>query len=285
MSKNEILLGFHASIAKGVYNALYQGKKLGANTVQIFTQNQRQWKGKALTTEDIEKWNIAKKETNIHTVMSHNSYLINLGSNKKDLLAKSRKAFEEEIKRCHILDIDYLTFHPGSATGETEEKCLDAICESILSFSNLLKKGKTILTIETTAGQGSNVGYKFEHLAYIIKNTNKKVKIGVCFDTCHVFSSGYDIRNEKAWEKTLSEFDKIIGLKHLTAFHLNDSKFDIGSRKDRHEHIGKGKIGLDCFKYLMQNKKTKYLPKYLETPNTLYWKDEIKLLLSFANKK
>lgn len=281
--KRQILVGAHMSIALGLDKALYEGQKIGANVIQIFTANQRSWREKNLSQKEIDLFKKAKKETQISYIMSHNSYLINLGSFETELLQKSRKAFKEEILRCHALEIDYLTFHPGSSKTNTEDQCLKKIVESLLFLKTIIKKGKTKLLLETTAGQGTSVGYKFEHLGYIIKKT--KLPLGVCFDTCHSFAAGYDIRTKKAWDTTLKEFDKKIGLKHLLAFHVNDSMHDLGSRKDRHASLGKGKIGIESFKYLMKNPKTKHIPKYLETPlGEKMWEDEIKLLKKFGEK-
>jgi len=282
----QLLVGAHMSIANGFHNALYEGAKIGASTIQIFTSNQKQWKGKKISDKDIDLWKKALKETKITTVMSHDSYLINLGSPKKDMLLKSRQAFKEEIERCLLLDIDYLNFHPGSALDSTEEQCLDSIVESLLEVSPLLKDKKLKLLLETTAGQGSNVGYCFEHLDYIIKKVESKVPIGVCIDTCHSFAAGYDLRTKKACDETLKEFDKIVGLHHLFAFHVNDSMQPLGSRKDRHAPLGEGEIGLECFKFLMTDKRVKYLPKYLETPfSEKNWKNEIALLKKLAEGK
>lgn len=278
------LLGAHMSAQGGAYKAILEGEKIGATTVQLFTSNQRRWQDKKIEKKDIELFEKAKKETKISSIMSHSSYLINLGSPDKNLLEKSRSAFLKELKRCQLLNIDYLTFHPGSYTSSSESICLDTICKSLLKFKPHIQK-KPLLLLETTAGQGTNVGYKFEHLSYIIKKVKKDIKIGVCIDTCHIFAAGYDIRCKKSFEKTLEEFEKVVGLKYLYAFHLNDSKYELGSRKDRHESLGKGKIGLNAFKILMTHKKTKDLPKYLETPfGSKYWKEEIKLLKKFAGE-
>ena len=245
--------------------------------------HQENIKGHKIKQDEITLWEKAKKETGIAPIMSHDNYLINLGSSNKLILQKSKKAFKEEIERCHLLKIDYLNFHPGSAKGTTKEKCLDTIIESILEFAPLLKKGPTRLILETTAGQGSVVGDDFKHLSYIVTHVHKKIPIGICIDTCHTFAAGYDIRTKKGWLKTLKEFDDVVGLKHLYAFHVNDSAKDLGSKVDRHASIGKGKIGLECFKFLMTHPKVKYLPKYLETPlGDKYWKDEIALLFAMA---
>ncbi|MBI5345770.1 MAG: deoxyribonuclease IV [Chlamydiae bacterium] len=277
------LIGAHTSIAGSVQNALYEGEKLGANTIQIFTANQKQWLSKPLSIDEIKLWNKAKKQTKIEVVTSHDNYLINLGSICPDILNKSKKAFEQEILRCHALDIDYLNFHPGSATTGTIPDCLNTIVESLLEFSGLISKGKTRLILETTAGQGTNVGFSFEHLAYILERTHKKLLMGVCIDTCHIFAAGYDIRTKEGFEKTINEFDKIIGLEYLFAFHVNDSKKEFNSRVDRHENLGKGFIGIEAFEFLMQSPRLKKMAKYLETPEgEKYWKEEIALLKKMA---
>lgn len=282
----KILVGAHTSTAKGVHNALLRGKEIGATVVQLFTSNQKQWKGRVFKEEDIQLFHQALSETNITHVMSHDSYLINLGSPKLELLEKSRFTFEEELKRCHLLDLDYLNFHPGTATDGNTEKCLDTIVESLLSMEALVNKGSTRLLLETTAGQGSTVGYLFEHLSYIIQRVEKKIPIGTCIDTCHIFAAGYDITSEEGWDKTLDAFDQTIGLNHLYAFHLNDSLKELGSRRDRHANLGKGQIGIKSFQYLMQHPKTKDLPKYLETPNgDLLWEEEIEQLKSFHKER
>jgi deoxyribonuclease IV len=279
--EKELLIGAHMSISKGYSSALIEGQKIGANIVQIFTANQRQWTSKKILQDEIQSWEETKKECSIQKVMSHGSYLINLGSSEKELRQKSQKAFQEELERCHLLNIDYLIFHPGAAVSKTEDECLDTICESLLKITN---KGSTKILLETTAGQGTNVGYKFEHLAYILKKVKSKLSLGVCFDTCHCFAAGYDLRTPMGWDKTLKEFDEIIGIDHLEVFHVNDSVHDLNSRKDRHAQIGEGKIGIDSFKYLMENPKTKYLPKILETPDHTCWKDEVKMLKKFAGE-
>ena len=224
-----------------------------------------------------------KQATAIQVTMSHDSYLINLGSPDELILSKSLKAFEEEIHRCHQLEIDYLNFHPGAYTSSSEQACLDKIAQSLLSMEKLCHKGKTRLLIETTAGQGTCVGHTFDQIGYLIKKTHKHIPIGVCIDTCHIFAAGYDISTSAGWDKTLKEFDDKVGLEHLFAFHLNDSKHPLGSRKDRHENLGEGFIGLECFKFLMRDKRVKDLPKYLETPNgETAWKKEISLLKQYA---
>jgi len=274
-----LLIGAHTSIAGGVYNALYEGRDIGATTIQLFTANQRQWQSKPISDADVDKWHEVIQETGIQKVMSHDSYLINLGSNNPEILEKSLAAFEAEIDRCLKLKLSFLNFHPGSATGATEEECLDKIVESLLKFEKQLEKSTLRLLIECTAGQGTVVGYKLEHLNYLVDRLEKKLPIGVCVDTCHAFSAGYDLRTKESTETFLSDFDRIVGINHLYAFHLNDSMKALGSRVDRHADIGKGTIGIECFKTLMNDPRTRHLPKYLETPNgPEVWKQEIELL-------
>lgn len=284
MKKAEILLGAHTSIAGGVENALYEGESIGASTVQIFTANQRQWRTKSLTQENIQNWNEALEKTGLKNIMSHDSYLINLGAPNPEVLVKSRQAFREEIIRCQQLGISYCNFHPGSALDAGVERCLDLIVESLLGVKDLFTGKEPLkLLIETTAGQGSTVGANFEEIAYIIERTKDALPMGVCIDTCHIFVAGYDIKTKEALDGTLKRFDDIIGLEYLQAFHLNDSVKDVGSRVDRHAPIGEGCIGIECFKAIMQDKRLAHLPKYLETPGgPAAWKDEIALLRSFV---
>lgn len=283
MSDKPLLIGAHTSASGGSFHALEEGAEIGATTIQLFTNNQKQWKGRSISDEEAILFKEMKQATAIHVTMSHDSYLINLGSPDELILSKSLKAFEEEIERCHQLEIDYLNFHPGAYTSSSEQACLDKIAQSLLSMEKLCHKGKTRLLIETTAGQGTCVGHTFDQIGYLIKKTHKHIPIGVCIDTCHIFAAGYDISTSSGWDKTLKEFDDKVGLEHLYAFHLNDSKHPLGSRKDRHENLGEGFIGLECFKFLMRDKRVKDLPKYLETPNgETAWKKEISLLKQYA---
>lgn len=279
----ELLIGAHTSAAGGVWNALYEGQEIGATTIQLFTANQKRWEGKDISDEDVEKWEEALAVTGIKEVMSHDSYLINLGSCNPEILEKSHHTFKAEIKRCHKLKLAYLNFHPGAATEGTEEECLNQIVQSLLSFESLVAKGSTRLLLEATAGQGTAVGHRFEHLAYIIEKVKDIIPIGVCIDTCHIFAAGYDIRTEEGWDKTLKEFDKVVGLKHLYALHVNDSMKPFGSRKDRHALLGEGEIGWECFHVMMKDKRLRLLPKYLETPDPACWKKEIKKLRELAS--
>ncbi|MBP9841679.1 MAG: deoxyribonuclease IV [Simkaniaceae bacterium] len=271
-----VLIGAHTSISGGVHKALLRGAEIGATTVQIFTSNQKQWHGAPIPEKEVDLWFETLEATGLQKIMSHDSYLINLGSPKPDLRAKSQQAFSEELSRCHQLNLSFLNFHPGTATGSSEEDCLDAIIESLLSFEKQASQGNTRLLIEATAGQGTVVGYTFPHLDYIIQGVKHKLPIGVCIDTCHIFAAGYDLRTKESCDATLTAFEKIVGIKHLYAFHLNDSQKPLGARVDRHANLGEGEIGMDCFEFLMNDPRTNKLPKYLETPNgETKWKDEI----------
>lgn len=271
-----LLIGAHTSAAGGVHNALLEGQSIGATTIQLFTANQKRWEGKPLTKEAIDLWADARHKTGITHIMSHDSYLINLGSPDPEGLAKSRLAFHEEIQRCLDLKLEYLNFHPGAALKESPQQCLDTIVESLLLTEKLVSKGPTRLLLEATAGQGSAVGWKFEELAYIVQMVQGKIPIGVCIDTCHIFVAGYDVRTPEAWDKTLKEFDKVVGLEHLYAFHINDSMKGLGSKVDRHANLGEGLIGWESFKFLMNDPRTRQLPKYLETPGGIdVWVHEI----------
>ncbi len=280
---NQLLIGAHTSAAGGAYHALLEGKQIGATTIQLFTANQKRWESKPLDPQNIELWKQTLRETGLREIMCHDSYLINLGAPDAENLIKSRQAFHTEIERCQQLDISYLNFHPGAALKEDPQKCLDTIVESLLLTASLMDKGLLRLLIETTAGQGSTVGYNFEQLGYLLKKVEKKIPIGICIDTCHIFAAGYDIRTAEGWNQTLEEFDRYIGLQHLYAFHLNDSAKELGSRVDRHKPLGEGQIGLDCFKFVMTDPRTRHLPKYLETPDGLpLWEKEIRMLRDFA---
>jgi deoxyribonuclease-4 len=279
----QLLIGAHTSTSGGLENALIEGAEIGATTVQIFTRNQKRWINKPIEEDEAMRFKAVQQELGLKKIMSHDSYLINMGSPCKEMLAKSRAAFSEELKRCHALEISYLNFHPGAAIDASEEECLDTIVESLLSLEKQISKGPTRILLESTAGQGSCVGYRFEHMDYIIKKTRGAIPIGVCIDTCHIFAAGYDIRTEKDVDHTLKEFDRIVGIKHLHAFHINDSLKPFASRKDRHAPLGEGEIGIECFRALMQHPLTREIPKYLETPDgPPLWKKEIAMLRKMA---
>ena len=273
------LVGAHFSISGGVHNAIAEGISVGATTMQIFTANQKRWETKPISEKELILWQEALEKSNISKVMSHDSYLINLGSPNEEILEKSHKAFSNELDRCHQLDITFLNFHPGAYTDGSEQQCLDQIVKSIKKMEHKILKGKTRLLIETTAGQGTCVGHRFEQIGYILSHLKNTVPIGVCIDTCHIFAAGYDITTATGWDQTLKDFQHHIGLNHLYALHVNDSMKPLGSRKDRHANLGEGEIGIESFKVLMTNPHLKDIPKYLETPGGLdCWKKEIALL-------
>lgn len=281
---SEILLGAHTSAAGGAQNAIYEGKEIGATTVQLFTANQRQWKTRSLSQDEVDRFHHAIQETGLSHIMSHDSYLINLGSPDPEVLMKSRTGFREEIIRCLQLGVSYMNFHPGAALASPVENCLQCIVDSVKEVRDLFSgKEHLKLAIEATAGQGTTIGSNFKELGFLVNSLKDELPIGVCIDTCHIFAAGYDIRTKEGLDKVLDEFDKHVGLKYLLAFHLNDSQKGLGSRVDRHEPLGKGEIGIECFKAIMKHPKLKSLPKYLETPGgPEVWKKEISLLRSFV---
>ena len=274
-------VGAHVSAGGGVENAPLNAKAIGAKAFALFTKNQRQWKAKTLTNDNIEKFRQNCEDAGYlpEHVLPHDSYLINLGHPEKEGLEKSRDAFLDEMQRCEQLGLKLLNFHPGSHLKKIEEDaCLKRIAESI---NIALDKTKGVSAIiENTAGQGTNMGFRFEHLATIIENVEDKDRVGVCLDTCHTFTAGYDLRTKKAFKATMDEFDKLVGFKYLSAMHLNDSKPDLGARVDRHQSIGKGKLGVDPFRFIMNDKRFDEIPMVLETIDDTIWAEEIKLLYS-----
>ncbi len=278
-------VGAHVSSSGGVFNAPINAMEIEAKAFALFVKNQRQWMAKPYDEKTIEKFKTNLKSSKIEPkhILPHDSYLINLGHPDDEKREKSLNAFLDEIKRCELLGLVKLNFHPGSHLKQiSEEECLDRIADSL---NTALSKTKGVtLVIENTAGQGTNLGYKFEHIAYIIDKVKDKSRMGVCIDTCHLFTSGYDIRDKEAYDKTWDEFDKIVGFDYLQGMHLNDSKPDLGSRVDRHESIGKGKIGIEAFRLIMNDKRMDDIPLILETPDNSIWKDEIKLLYGLIKK-
>jgi len=274
-------VGAHVSAGGGVENAPLNAKEIGAKAFALFTKNQRQWKAKPFTNDNIEKFK-QNCEANGYLpehVLPHDSYLINLGHPEKEGLGKSRDAFLDEMQRCEQLGLKLLNFHPGSHLKKIEEDaCLKRIAESI---NIALDKTKGVSAIiENTAGQGTNMGFRFEHLAAIIDNVEDKKRVGVCLDTCHTFTAGYDLRTKKAFKATMDEFEKVVGFKYLRGMHLNDSKPDLGARVDRHHSIGKGKLGVEPFRFIMNDKRFDEIPMVLETIDDTIWTEEIKLLYS-----
>lgn len=265
MSKDP-LIGAHMSIAGGAYNALLSGKKVGCRTIQIFTKNNNQWNAKPLTQQEIEAFKKTREETGIGPIVAHNSYLINVASPDKALAKKSTEAMLIELERAEALGVSALVMHPGSHIGTGEKEGIKRIAQAIDYLHQKTPKFKVKIALETTAGQGSHLGYRFEQLAEIIDLTKDKKRLSVCLDTCHIFAAGYEIRTEAGYKKTIAEFDKLIGLDKLSAMHFNDSLKDFGSRVDRHEHIGKGKIGKAAFGFFMNDVRLENVPKLLEIP-------------------
>ncbi len=261
-----MLLGAHMSISGGIFNAPIRGESIGCDTIQIFTKNANQWKAKTLTDDEIKKFQDEKKRTGIHPIFGHDGYLINIAAPSGETYAKSMVSLLEEVERAERLSLPYLVMHPGSHLGSGEEEGLKKIASSINEIHKKTKGYKVKITVETTAGQGSNLGYRFEQIARIMDMVKESERLAVCYDTCHTFAAGYDIRDKKAYKKTFDEFDEVIGLDRLAVFHLNDSKRELASRIDRHEHIGKGCIGLEAFRILLNDKRFAKIPMVLETP-------------------
>ena len=259
-------LGAHMSIAGGLYRALLRGKEAGCRAIQIFARNRSQWHAGKLTTNDIDLFHKTREETSIDAVAVHNSYLINLASPRSDIFEKSFHALLDELERTELLGIPYLVMHPGSHLGEGEKKGLRRIAEAMDRIHDRTTNYRVKILLETTAGQGTNLGYRFEHLAEILESTESHERLGVCFDTCHVFAAGYDFRTAETYSQLLTEFDATIGLSRLRLFHINDSKNELGSRIDRHEHPGEGFMGSKAFSFILNEPKFAAHSFLLETP-------------------
>ena len=277
-------IGAHVSAQGGVENAPVNAHEIGAKAFALFTKNQRQWMAQPLTERSIEafKKNCAEYGFDAAYILPHDSYLINLGHPEEEGLAKSRASFIGEMQRCEALGLKLLNFHPGSHLKLVSvDECLALIAESINQA--LAETESAIAVIENTAGQGSNVGNLFEELAGIIELVKDKKRVGVCIDTCHAFAAGYDLRSEEEYQKTMNEFARLIGFDFLCGMHLNDAKGELGCRLDRHESIGKGKLGLEAFRHIMNDSRIDNIPLTLETPDDTIWSDEIKQLQSMAD--
>jgi len=278
-------IGAHVSTAGGVENAPANAQQIGANAFAMFTKNQRQWEGKPLTTASLEAFKERCQQGGYSKaqILPHDSYLINLGHPELEPLEKSRAAFIDEIQRCEFLGLELLNFHPGSHLKKTDpEQCLATIAESI-NQALAVTEG-VVAVIENTAGQGTNLGYRFEQLATIIDKVDDKSRVGVCLDTCHLFAAGYDLRDQHACESTFAEFERLVGFQYLRGMHLNDSKKPLDSHVDRHESLGDGEIGMAPFEYIMADSRFDGIPLVLETPNPDRWADEIEMLRGFAEE-
>lgn len=263
--KHKLLLGAHMSIAGGYENAIYAGQAIGCTAIQIFTRSNRQWGLKRLTAQEVLAFKKAWENSCILEVVAHCTYLINIGSPKMATLKRSKMALENELQICQALGIPNLVLHPGSRLDSSQEACIKQIAQTL---DEVLENnpGESKILLETMAGQGTGVGYKFEQIASIFDMCKHKKRLGVCLDTCHIFAAGYDFRAQKDYENMVQEFDNIIGLKNLKAMHINDSKKDLASKVDRHEEIGQGKLGLEPFKFIFNDERFFDVPKILETP-------------------
>lgn len=272
-------IGAHVSASGGVENTPLNAHRIGAKAFALFTKNQRQWAAAPLTAESIALFKQRCEEYGYRAehILPHDSYLINLGNPEQEALEKSRVAFIDEMQRCELLGLDRLNFHPGSSLKKiSDEECLGIIAESI---NIALDKTRGVCAvIENTAGQGSNLGYSFEQIAYIIEHVEDKSRVGVCIDTCHTYAAGYDIRSENGFKETFEHFDNVIGFKYLKGMHLNDSKKGQGSHVDRHDDLGKGELGIEPFRMIMHDVRFDHLPLILETPDEENWAQEISML-------
>ena len=274
-------IGPHVSASGGVENAPLNAMQVGATAFALFTKNQRQWFSAPLSEKSIAsfKENLEKSRISVDFVLPHDSYLINLGSPDAEGLEKSRNSFLEEMQRCEQLGLKMLNFHPGSHLKQISlEECLTRVAESI-NFT-LDKTSGVTAVIENTAGQGTNVGFSFHHLAYIIDKVEDKSRVGVCLDTCHTYSAGYDLKTESGYKATFEEFEEVVGFKYLRGIHLNDTKKEFGSRVDRHDSIGKGLLGMEFFERFMKDSRFDNIPLILETPDETLWAEEIQRLLA-----
>ena len=277
-------LGAHVSAAGGPQNAPERGREIGCDCIQIFTRNQRQWQVKPVSDDEAAAFRENRKAHDIGAVMSHSSYLINLGTTDPDKFAKSYNAFEQELIRCHRLGVDLLNFHPGAHVGEGEETGIAQIAHALNQVCRAHPdKADVLLVLENVAGQGTTLGKSFEELRAMLDRLEQPERFGVCIDTAHVFAAGYPIHTEEGWEETWAAFDEVLGLDRLVALHLNDSKPPFASRKDRHALIGRGEIGPDAFRRMVTDPRTRDKPMFLETPaGPEGWAKEIEWLRSAA---
>jgi deoxyribonuclease-4 len=259
-------LGAHESIAGGLHKAFDRAQSVGCEAVQIFVKSNRSWAVRPLTREAVARFRAKAEETGIRPAVGHTSYLLNLGTPDEVLWAKSRDMLIVELERCEALEVPWLVLHPGSHVGAGEEAGLARVAQALGEVHIATPGFRTQILLETTAGQGTSLGCRFEHLAWLVEHTPEGERLGVCLDTCHVFAAGYELRTSAGYTATMEAFDRVIGLERLRAIHLNDCRGDLGSRKDRHEHIGKGHIGLEGFRHVLKDPRLAGLPGLLETP-------------------
>ena len=259
------ILGAHMSIAGGYYKAVEAAKEAGCDTVQLFTKNNNQWRAKPLSDDDVAQFRQALEQTGIKSPVAHDAYLINLASPDDALWKRSLDAFVVELQRAEALGIWGVVTHPGSFVGSSEEAGIKRVVEALDEIHRQTRGLQVRTLLETTAGQGTNLGWRFEQLAAMIDRSANPDRIGVCVDTCHVFAAGYPLETRKDYLATMRELDQTIGIKKVEAFHLNDSKRELGSRVDRHEHVGRGHLGLEPFRHLLSDRRFRRIPMYLET--------------------
>jgi len=275
------------SIAGGIDKAVWRGQKVGCETIQVFVKSPNRWKARAITEDEIERFQSACQETGINPVLAHSSYLINIASPDEDLWEKSLEGLVLEVERCAALKIPYLVMHPGAHSGAGEDVGLNRITTALNEVFKRTSEAEVMILLETTAGQGSILGGTFEHLARLLEDSFYPERLGICYDTCHTFDAGYDLRTAEACEATFAEFNRVIGLSQIKAIHMNDSQGGLGSRRDRHEHIGMGMIGPEGFRWLVNNPELSSLPMILETPkgpDLQEDRDNLTVLKSFINR-
>jgi len=273
-----ISLGAHMSIAGGVDRAVERGASIGCDTIQIFLKNNLQWRGKHLGRAEVERFRCRQAAGDIAPVIAHSCYLINLAATRSRARAKSVAALIDEIERATLLGVPFIVMHPGSHLGTGEKAGLRAVVRGLDEVFRATRRSPVRIALETTAGQGTNLGYRFEHLATIFQASNHPRRLAVCIDTCHLFAAGYDIHTRRGYDATMREFDRLVGCKHVVAFHLNDSKLPLGSHVDRHEHIGKGHIGLAGFRHVLRDARWRRLPMVLETPKGEDMREDVRNL-------
>ena len=261
-----LLLGAHMSTAGGLHTAFARGEALGCTAIQIFTSSPRQWKGRKLTDADVREFRQAWDASSIRVCLGHDIYLTRLGTRDAMILSRSRSTFAQEVRTCQRLGLSGLVMHPVGDTDADEDAVLARVADSLNAVFDEIPFDGTLVLLETTAGQGANVGYRFEQLARIIESVEQDARLGICVDTCHVFAAGYDISGSTGWRRMMSELEATVGLARLKAIHLNDSRKPLGSRVDRHAHIGRGEIGEAAFERVMRDRRLSKIPKLLETP-------------------
>jgi len=283
MKKEQLLIGCHVSISGGFLNAIKEGTEIGCTAIQIFTKSNRQWTSKSISDKEAMLFVQAQKQSNIKIVVAHASYLINLGSTNQATQEKSYKALVDEIERCHQLQIPFLVLHPGTAESNKKNIIASETGNYINKAIEATQHCSTTVLVETMAGQGNSLGGNFHELAIILNQVKQKNRIGVCFDTCHVFAAGYEITTHEKYIATMQQFDEIIGLQYLKTFHINDSKKPFNSHLDRHENIGQGLIDIQAFKMIINDQQFTHIPKILETPKTEDLESDKKNLQAILN--